>query len=427
MTNTTVDGNEAAVTPSAIQPQKKVSTGFIFVYAFAYFGLWMALLTPVIVTLAIRVQQIDPTGKAASLSLILGVGAFFALVSNPFFGKLSDRTSSRFGMRRPWIVAGSIAGTLSLLIIALAQNIITIMLGWCITQVAFNALLAVEVAVLPDQVPEDQRGRVSAILGICQALGQVAGTYFAQRFSFSTFWMFMLPACINLVAALILVMVLRDRKISREEVPPYSFLEFLRSFWVNPKKYPDFGWAWAGRFLLFMGVATLVSYQVYYMIDHLHKDPSIVPRLMFQATLMLNGCLIASSYFGGWLSDRVRRRKIFVLGSSVIFAVGLFYIATAGSFSQFITAIAVAGFGFGIFMAVDLALVSSVLPEGGREAAKDMGVFNIANALPQSIAPAIAPIFLAIGAGNNYAALFVAAAVFALAGALTVQMIKGVR
>ena len=73
------------------------------------------------------------------------------------------------------------------------------------------------------------------------------------------------------------------------------------------------------------------------------------------------------------------------------------------------------------------ALAAAVLPEGGKEAAKDLGVLNIANALPQSIAPAIAPIFLAIGGGGNYTALFIAAAVFALFGALSIQPVKGVR
>ena len=302
-------GHEPVVDQIAHQPSKPVGLGFIAVYAGAYFALWMALLTPVIVTLAIRVQQIDPAGKAGSLSLVLGVGAFFALVSNPFFGKLSDRTASRFGMRRPWIVAGAIASTLGLLIIALAQSITGVLIGWCLSQTAFNALLAVVVAVLPDQVPEEQRGRVSGVLGMCQSAAQVAGTFIAQQLAYSSFWMFMLPAAINLVACLVLAVTLRDRTIDRSQVPPYSFGEFLRSFWVNPIKHSDFGWAWAGRFLLFMGLATLISYQVFYLTDHLGRDPESVPQLIFTSTLVLSACVVVSSYAGGWLSDRFRRRK----------------------------------------------------------------------------------------------------------------------
>ena len=137
---------------------KRVGLGFIIAYAAAYFGSWIAILTPVVVTLALRVQQINPAGKAASLSLVLGVGAIFALLANPFFGKLSDRTRSRFGMRRPWLIAGVISGTIGLLVIALAPNIPLVLVGWCLAQTGFNALLAVVVAILPDQVPEEQRG-----------------------------------------------------------------------------------------------------------------------------------------------------------------------------------------------------------------------------------------------------------------------------
>ena len=145
------------VSAEAPAPTRRVGPVFIAAYAAAYFGTWMALLTPVVVALALRIAQIDAKGEAGDLSLVLGVGAFFALVANPLFGKLSDRTRSRFGMRRPWLLAGVITGTIGLLIIALAPAIPLILVGWCIAQTGFNALLAVEVAVLPDQVPEEQR------------------------------------------------------------------------------------------------------------------------------------------------------------------------------------------------------------------------------------------------------------------------------
>src|SRR5258707_6367194 len=71
---------------------RRVGLGFIIAYAAAYYGSWIAIVTPVVVTLDLRIQQINPAGKAASLSLVLGVGAIFALLANPVFGKLSDRS-----------------------------------------------------------------------------------------------------------------------------------------------------------------------------------------------------------------------------------------------------------------------------------------------------------------------------------------------
>ena len=97
------------------------------------------------------------------------------MVGNPFLGKLSDRTSSSLGMRRPWMIIGLIGGSLGALTVALAPNIPVVLVGWCTAQVLFNARLAALVAVLPDQVPAVQRGLVSGALGICVPIASVTG------------------------------------------------------------------------------------------------------------------------------------------------------------------------------------------------------------------------------------------------------------
>ena len=146
--------------------QGTASAGFVALYAFAYAALWLALLTPAIVTLALRIQQLAPENAARSISLVLCVGALVALISNPFFGALSDRTTSRFGRRRPWLVGGALCGLAALALIGRAPTINMLLLGWCIVQLAFNAVLAAMVAVLPDQVPATQRGTVVGVLGV---------------------------------------------------------------------------------------------------------------------------------------------------------------------------------------------------------------------------------------------------------------------
>ncbi len=363
-------------------PLQRVGPGFILAYAIAYFGAWIALLTPVIVALAIRIQQLDPVGKVGDIALITGVGAVFGFLSSPFFGKLSDRTTSRLGMRRPWLIAGVIGTAIGLLIVAFAQTLPIILLGWCVTNVAFWALAGVLVAVLPDQVPDEQRGLVSGILGMCQQLATIGGVFVAQLVGGSTFWMFMLPAVVALVTVLVFTLVLKDRTLDPSRRSPYNFGEFLRSFWVNPVRYPDFGWAWLSRFLLFLALATLLDFQVYYLIDHLHQAPTAVVGLVLIATLIQTVCVVLSSNLSGVLSDRAQRRKIFVMAAALIYAVGLLIVAFTMSFTIFVIAVAIVGIGQGAYLAVDLALGSEVLPEHGREAAKDMGVFFIANALP---------------------------------------------
>lgn len=421
VTSPTMTSQEAAF------PLRRVGPGFILAYAFAYFGAWIAFLTPIVVSLALRIQQIDPAGKVGDIALITGVGAVFGFISSPIFGKLSDRTTSRFGMRRPWLIAGVIGTAISLLIVATAQTIPMVLLGWCITNVVFWALAGVLVAVLHDQVPEEQRGLVSGILGMCQQIAIIGGVFLAQLVAGSTFWMFMLPAAIALVAVMVFTLVLKDRTLDPSQRPTYSLREFLRSFWVNPVRYPDFGWAYLSRFLLFLALATLLDFQVYYLIDHLHQSPAVVVGLVLIATVIQTVCVVLSSNVSGVLSDRAQRRKIFVMVAALIYAIGLLTVAFTKSFNIFIVAVAIVGIGQGAYVAVDLALGSEVLPDHGREAAKDMAVFNCAAALPPTIAPAIALIFLGIGGGNNYTALFIAAAVYALLGALAIQPVKGVR
>jgi MFS family permease len=133
------------------------------------------------------------------------------------------------------------------------------------------------------------------------------------------------------------------------------------------------------------------------------------------------------SNLSGWFSDKVRRRKPFVLLSALLYALGILLVALAPSIPAFLLAIALTGIGQGVYVAIDLALAAAVLPEGGRQAGKDLGVFTIAEVLPFTVAPALAPLLLVIGGGGNYPALFLAAAVFAFVGALCIQPIKGVR
>lgn len=143
--------------------------------------------------------------------------------------------------------------------------------------------------------------------------------------------------------------------------------------------------------------------------------------------LVLAVGVVLGSNVSGWLSDRLQRRKVFIVAASLLFGAGMGVIALSSTLTGFIVGIAVASLGQGVYVGVDYALVVSVLPDSETEAAKGMGLFNIANALPQSVAPAMAPLFLAIGGGSNYAVLYLGAAGFALLGAFAVMFIKGAR
>ena len=408
------------------EPVQRVGGTFIAVYAAAYFATTLVLIAPLLVTLALKVNSLVGTERAPnSLSLIAATGSLVAMVGNPFCGRLSDRTTSRFGMRRPWLLIGLIGGTVGILVVALAPAIWVVLVGWCTAQLFFNAMLAALVAVLPDQVPVSQRGTVAGLLGVCVPVASVGGTYVVQAFTGNELAMFLAPCAIGAVFIVLLVATLDDRRLAPEEKPPWSRRQVLSTYYVSPRKHPDFAWAFASRFMFILAFAFLVTYQAYYLLEHLGSDEDEVPGQIFLGTLSQAVVVVVASLVGGRLSDRTGRRKVFVAAAAVVYGVALFLIAVAGSFDAFLVGMALGGLGFGLYMAVDLALVADVLPDSGT-AAKDLGVLNIAGALPFSLAPAMAPLVLGMG-GGSYQVLYAVAGVCALVGAAAILPVRQVR
>ena len=113
--------------------EKQVGWGFILLYAAAYMSNILLFLAPLLVTLALKVQSLVGIDRApSSLALVAGVGALVSMVANPFFGRMSDRTVSRLGMRRPWMLVGLVRGTLCILVVALASSVPVVLVGWCV-------------------------------------------------------------------------------------------------------------------------------------------------------------------------------------------------------------------------------------------------------------------------------------------------------
>src|ERR1700760_220212 len=162
----------------------RVGWRFISLYTVAYTSTSLLFLAPLLVTLALKVDSLVGLGRApASLALVAGTGALVAMVGNPLFGRMSDRTASKLGMRRPWMVTGLAGGSLGIAIVALAPSVPVVLAGWCIAELFFNALLAAMVAVVPDQVPSVQRGQVAGVLGVCTPIGSVCGAFVVKLFS----------------------------------------------------------------------------------------------------------------------------------------------------------------------------------------------------------------------------------------------------
>jgi MFS family permease len=387
-----------------------------------YIGVYLVIGAVPSLLLPLQVQGIDEAHKAANLAIITGVGAFVAMIASPIAGLVSDRTRSRFGRRAPYLVFGSLATGLALVGMGLANGVAQLVIAWSIVQLTLNFVISPLTALMPDRVPSPVRGLFSSLLGLGTMIGiiagQVAGAAFAKDIQAGYF---ILPG-IMLVVVTLFVILCPDKS-SRDQVnEPFSLGVFLRTFWVSPRKHPDFFWGFLARMLLFTGYFAVNGYQLYVLQDYIglgSKAASVIPIL---GIVNLLGVVVTMS-FSGPLSDRVGRRKIFVIVASCVMAGAMIIPLVSPTLIGMILFTLVSSFGFGTYMSVDGALMADVLPSADSFA-KDLGVLNIAATLPQTIGPFLSGAVVVIA---GYAALFPVGIALAVLGALAIIPIKSVR
>jgi MFS family permease len=410
------------------EPTKPVTWKYTAALVFAQFVFFVALLGPAIIGIGVKVQQIVPDAeKTSALGTVAGFGALFAVIGNVLFGRFSDRTTSRLGRRRPWIVGGTVVMTLAFLVMALGQSVPVVTAGWCLAQLGANATLAPFIATISDQVPKFQRGSVSALLGIAQNVGILGGTYVAQLFQHHMLILFVAPAILSIGAMLLFAFVLPDQRL-KVRPPRMTVGEWITTFWLNPLKYPDFAFAWWSRFLITLATFMFTTFRLFFLQDELGVPKGKAPAAVTIGVLVYTVALVASGWVAGKISDRTGRRKFLVAGSTLLFGVGIVALAHVTTVHQFYMVEALMGVAYGIYVGVDLALVVDVLPNPD-DSGKDLGVFNMANALPQTVAPVFGAALLAVNSAvnQNYTLLLYTAGVASLLGALIVLPIKKVR
>ncbi|MFD8564257.1 MFS transporter [Streptosporangium canum] len=404
----------------------KVSFGWMTLLALAQMGVIMAATVGGQILLPSRVAAIDPMHKEASLAVVLAVAAVCTAVANPLFGAMSDRTSSRFGRRRPWIVGGALISAAALAFLAFQQTITGLVAGWAVAQLAFTAALATAIATVPDQVPILQRGQASALAGVGQLSGPLLGGVVATVLLTGSRPAFLAMAALVLV--LILPFGLLAREPYAEPCPPFSPRDFARGFWVSPRRHPDFAWAWLSRMLITLTLAMGIGYLQYFLRDAVHYESLFPGSTVEQGVVVLVAVFtlgsVAPTLLAGWLSDRSGRRRPAVFAGGLTMALAALVLTTATSWGSAIAAAALLGAGYGMFVAVDQAMVTQLLP-ADADRGKDLGIISLSNSASNTLGPAIAaPLVTSAG---GYPLMYGVAAAFAVAGATLVWRIRSVR
>jgi MFS family permease len=410
------------------EPTEPVHPKFVFGLVFAQLIFFIALLGPAIIGIGIKVQSIVPDAeKASALGIVAGFGALCAVIGNVLFGRFSDRTTSRWGRRRPWIVGGTIVMTIAFLIMALGTSVAVVTAGWCLAQLGANATFGPFLATIADQVPKFQRGSITALVGIAQNVGILGGAYVAQLFATNPLMLFVGPSVLAIGAMLLFAYILPDQHMPTKP-PRMNLAEWVTTFWLSPRKYPDFALAWWSRFLITLATFMFTTFRLFYLQDRIGLPLADAPAAVTLGVLIYTVALVASAWVAGKISDRTGRRKMFVAGSTLLFGIGIALLVHVNTVAGFYLVEGVLGLAYGVYVGVDLALVVDVLPNPD-DSGKDLGVFNMANALPQTVAPLIGAALLGVLSlqHQNYDLMLYTAAGAALIGALVVLPIKSVR
>ncbi|MFC9699345.1 MFS transporter [Streptomyces sp. NPDC056943] len=368
--------------------------------------------------LALQIEDIDPANKVANFGLVAGISAIFATVFNPVAGALSDRS----GRRNPWILGGGLLALPVMLLLGSVDTILLVTIAWCLGQAVMNIYQAAITSVVPDRVPMAARGKASAAVGLGLPIGSTIGALLGAAFSDDYRTGYLIFGAIVAGTAVLFSTCAREERMTPKA--PLPVKQQVAAFGSALKDH-DFRWAFIGRALLVLGYFAVAGFQLYILKDHTALPAGLSAEEAVAILMPLNSvAMVISTVLGGWLSDRYDRRKLFVGASAALAAVALIIPAVSTSWTAMLAFSVVNGLGFGCYMAVDTALVTMVLPKA-EDAARDMGVLNVANAGPQIVAPFVASLIVSLSGG--YTALFLVAAVLSVLGALAVRPIRSVR
>jgi MFS family permease len=412
---------------ASVQPASRVGAGWIGLLSLANLGLWMGYFGPLQVLLPNQIQDVAGADKTTALGIVTAAGALVAVLVGPIAGALSDATTARWGRRHTWTAAGALLSCAGLVLLSGQRTLIGLTLGWCVAQAGLNTLQAGLTAVVPDQTPVRQRGLVSGWVGLTQSIGVVVGVLLVTVAVSGTVPGYLLIGVLVVLTAAPFVLATADPAVPAGEAPRFTARSVLSAFRFSPRENPDFAWAWGTRFLVQLGNAMATLYLLYFLRDRVRYQELFPGQSAEDGLLMLivvyTAATVLTVVVGGVISDRTGRRKPSVIISGLVMAVAAGLLAFWPTWTGALVAAAVLGLGFGVYLSVDQALITQVLPTA-QDRAKDLGIINIASSAPQVLGPALAfPIVAYLG---GYSALYLAVAAVTILGSVLVTRIKSV-
>jgi MFS family permease len=413
-TDESPDGPRSPQSPRGLLPSM---AGMSLVFFAAITGLSQVLLPT-------QLLKIDPSAKVTNLAIVTTVSFIVTVIAQPLIGAISDRTRSRLGRRAPWMLIGAAVGGALLVGVGSLTSIIWLTLCWVVIQVSLNAVIGPLSAIIPDRYPRERRGVASAMFGVGTTLGITIGVILSGIFASSVGVGYTIFGIAVIVAAILFVLINRDYSSNTASIEPFKLGKFLASFWISPRKHPDFAWAFAARFCFILGYFVILLFQLYILTDYIHlqiTDAHTIQGLVAVYSLVTTLITVTT---GGYWSDRLKRRKVFVYAASVLIALGMVAPLVSPTVVGMLLMGAISGLGFGLYTACDTALMTEVLPRNGASAGKDLSILNLATTFPQAVAAIVAALVIGV---FGYHGLFIFAMIAVVLGGLALIPIRSVR
>jgi MFS family permease len=411
MVSAAEEAEQLTVPDQSAEPQHWL--GFAVTLMFAYFGTSVALFAPLQNVLPRMIEAAaGAPGKAAYLGMVTGLGAVAAMIFNPLSGYFSDRrvgADNRSGI----VLAGLVGGGLSLGALGLQHSIIGITVCWILCQATINIAYSSMAASVVDHVGRHDWGFAWGLIAVAQALGLICG-FAAVVLIFPSVTAGM--AAVTVIYAVCLVpLVVVLRRLPRVDRPPVAPSP-IRSLLLGGH---GFGAVWAGKFLVMLANSIALLYLYYYLQDVIHYGRPGTGQLIL--VVVATAATILATVTIGRLADQSGGYRRYAVAATAVMAATGFALAVIGSWGLVIACAFALGAGYGAFQSVSQALSMTVLPDPGN-AARDLGIINVASAIPQVIGPPVAALVVSSGAG--YRGLFAFAGALALGAAVVFGQVR---
>lgn len=399
----------------------RVSRMWMVWFTLAWLAIWTVQLTPVQLLLPL---QLDTESRhwidgVVWSGLVLSVGGLAGIVVAPLAGRLSDRTRTRFGRRRPWAIGGSVLAAIGLLLTGGAEGPALVGAAWVVTSVGVSAASASLTALIADQL-DDQRGAASAAASSAQAVGIVVGVGAIVLLGLSTGTSYAVLAAFILVVGTATAVLLPDPPPPNEAVVALHERRELTRARISSLVDPSFTRLLISRFIVNVGNAFGTSLLLFFLLYGIMIPTDDAENDLLVLIVIYTVFVVLSSILVGMVTDRSGDRRLWTVVSALVQAASGVIILISPNFAMTMVAAGVMGAGYGAYMAVSLALATDLLLDPDDHA-RDLGLVNSAANLGQLIGPLLGAGLVAMVGG--FWLLFLAATVVSVLGAgLTVTV-----